>query len=248
MNDIEAMKRKLNRSVFPARLFARYAAQKAGLSSSRPKVFFIGYNKTGTKSLTRLFLDSGYLPAHSMTYMAKRKGEPPFAKRMKQNLEAGRPLLEGVDHHDAYMDMISLTHEELIEANQWFRELDAQYPGAYFIFNDRPVEKWVRSRLKHEGGPRGSFVKRYASAMKIPEAEVPDDWRRTYAEHKAAVEKYFAANPRFMRFEIETGDPQQLCDFLARDYRLDPRMWGHYGRAEFRHLDKKARRNATRDG
>lgn len=237
---VSPLGRQVARTLFPARLLLRWLRDRAGLANPRPKVFFIGFNKTGTKSLQTLFLDNGYLPAHSSTYMARRLNLPPFAQLMKDNREAGRPLLRGLGHYDVYMDMISLTASEVIEANGWFRDLEAQNPGAYFVFNDRPVEKWVRSRLSHEGGPRGSFVKRYASAMGIGEAEAPDHWRDHYARHKAEVLAHFAGKPRFMLFDIESGRPSDLTAFLAADYRLDPRMWAHQGSAQQRHRNLKA--------
>ena len=103
------------------------------------------------------------------------------------------------------------------------------------MFNDRPVEKWVRSRLSHDGGPRGSFVTRYAKAMAIMETEAPDHWRRDYARHKAAVLEYFAGSQRFMLFDIESGRPEDLMQFLAPGYRLNAGLWSHHGSAEQRH-------------
>ena len=177
----------VNDTLFPLRLFSRHLAQKAGLKSRHPKLFFIGFNKTGTKTLHNFFRSNGYLSVHSSSYMAQRLGLPPIAKLIQQNEAKGRPLLDGLDHYDVYSDMIYLTDRELIEANGLFRTFDAQNPGAYFVFNDRPVEKWVRSRLSHEGGPRGSFVGRYAKAMGIAEEEAPERWRQDYARHKAEV-------------------------------------------------------------
>ena len=227
----------LNRALFPPRLLARHLKQKAGLRSSHPKLFFIGFNKTGTKTLHSFFRDNGYLSVHSSSYMAQRLGLPPIAKLMQQNQASGLPLLTGLDHYDVYSDMISLTESELIEANGLFRELDAENPGAYFVFNDRPVEKWIRSRLSHEGGPRGSFVGRYAKAFGISEAEAPERWRAHYDRHKADVLAYFAGKPRFMVFDIESGDPAQLVRFLAADFTLDEGAWAHHGSAAMRHRD-----------
>lgn len=227
----------VNRALFPVRLFSRHMAQKAGMRSRHPKLFFIGFNKTGTKTLHNFVRDNGYLSVHSSSYMAQRLGLPPIAKLIQQNHAQGLPLLTGLDHYDVYSDMIYLTESELIEANGLFREFDAQYPGSYFVFNDRPVEKWVRSRLSHEGGPRGSFVGRYAKAMGIAEEEAPERWRQDYARHKAEVLAYFAGHPRFMVFDIEGGDPVQLARFAATDFDFDPAKWSHHGSAAQRHRD-----------
>lgn len=224
----------LNRALFAPRLLARHLKQKAGLRSGQPKLFFIGFNKTGTKTLHNFFRDNGYLSVHSSSYMAQRLGLPPIAKLMQQNRDKGLPLLTGLDQYDVHSDMIHLTESELIEANGLFRELDAENPGAFFVFNDRPVEKWIRSRLSHEGGPRGSFVGRYASAMGIAVEDAPERWRAHYARHKAEVMDYFAGNKRFMVFDIESGDPAQLVHFLAGAFQLDPGKWSHHGSAATR--------------
>lgn len=224
----------VNRALFAPRLLARHLRQKAGLKSRQCKVFFIGFNKTGTKTLHNFFRDNGYMSVHSSSYMAQRLDLPPIAKLIQQNRERGLPLLCGLDHYDVYSDMIYLTETELIEANGLFREFEAQNPGAYFVFNDRPVEKWIRSRLSHEGGPRGSFVGRYASALGISADEAPDLWRAHYTRHKAEVMDHFAGNPRFMVFDIESGNPAQLARFLAGDFHLDPGKWSHHGSAATR--------------
>ncbi len=225
----------VRRKAFAARLLLRHAMQKAGLRSTQPKLFFIGFNKSGTKTLHNFLADNGYLAVHSSSYMARRLKLPPLAKLMQANHEAGRGLLTGFDHYDAFSDLVYLTDTEFIEANDWFRELHAQHPGAYFVFNDRPVEKWIRSRLSHDGGPRGSFVARYARAHAIAESEAPERWRAHYARHKAEVLDYFAGKPRFMLFDIESGRPEELVRFLAPDYRLDARLWSHHGSASQRH-------------
>ncbi|WP_421693395.1 sulfotransferase [Aestuariivirga sp.] len=225
---------------FPLHLLARSAMQRAGVKGRRPKLFFIGFNKTGTKTLHNFFCDNGYLSVHSSSYMAQRLKLPPIAKLMQANHEAGLPLLHHLDHYDVFSDMIFLSNTEVIEGNGWFRELHAQHPDAYFIFNDRPVEKWVLSRLSHDGGPRGSFVARYASAMKIDESQAPDLWRAHYARHKAEVMAHFEAYPRFMIFQIESGKPQDLVRFLAPDYRLDASFWSLSGSRAQRHRNMRS--------
>lgn len=228
-------RRKLAGAIFPARLLLRYALTRSGAPSRQPKLFFIGFNKTGTKTLHRFFRDNGYLSAHHVTHWARRLGTPSLARQMKTNHEAGRPLLAGLAHYDVYSDLIHVTGAEVIEANGYFRELQAQHPDAYFVFNDRPVEKWLRSRLSHEGGPRGSLVARYAAAMGVSEAEAPELWRAEYQRHKAAVEAHFAGDPHFMVFDIETGSAAELAAFLAPAFRLDPALWSHHGSRERRH-------------
>ena len=213
------------------KLLVRWVLCSAGISAARPKVFIIGFNKCGTKSLHHFFQSNFYLSAHSTTLTAKKLGGLPLAKVMQRNFENQKPLLTGLAQYDVFSDMVYLTDSEHIEANGFFKEFEAQYPSAYFILNDRPVEKWISSRLHHEGGPRGSFVARYANASNIAQSDAPARWRALYSSHKAQVLAYFAGNPRFLHFCIERHGPQELSNFLHRHYRLNVDLWMHRGSA-----------------
>lgn len=224
------------RLVLLLKLTYQWAMHRLGRGSPRPKIFVIGFNKCGTKSLHHFFQENGYLSAHSITSFDKMLGGPPLAKRMQINRQSGRPLLTGFSHYEVYSDMVYLTEKEFIEANGWFIELAEQYPDAFFIFNDRPVEKWISSRLQHEGGPRGSFVMRYAKACGVSTEEAPNRWALEYAAHKDKVLAYFVAHPRFMRFELEKHGPLDLCSFLRDHFQLEPSRWVHRGKSSERRL------------
>ena len=234
----QSARRSLAAVLFTPRLALSYALRQASMPRGQPKLFFIGFNKTGTKSLHKFFRDNGYLSVHHATQFNRHRGVAAIAKLMQDNRVAGRPILTGIDHYDVYSDMIHSTEDEFIEANAYFRELSEAYPNAYFVFNDRPVEKWLRSRLSHEGGPRGSLVKRFAMATGVSEDAAPDVWRAQYHRQKADVTTFFEGNPRFMIFDIESGSPEDLARFLAPAYRLDERHWSHHGRQELRHQQR----------
>ena len=103
----------LNRALFPPRLLARHLRQKAGLKSRQPKLFFIGFNKTGTKTLHNFFRDNGYLSVHSSSYMAQRLGLPPIAKLMQQNRDKGLRVGRRFTHVFA-VDVPGLPHPLLV--------------------------------------------------------------------------------------------------------------------------------------
>lgn len=226
---VQGAQSQLRHFLFSLRLLRRRVMRAVGLSSRQPKLFFIGFNKTGTKSLHKFFRDNGYLSVHHGTHQSLSSGEQVIAKVMDDNHHAGRPLLAGIDHYDVYSDMVHLTDTEIIEANQLFRELHAEYPDAYFIFNDRPVHNWLRSRMAHESGRNGSLLRRFAAAAKVNEADVPDVWRKQYLCHKSNVMDYFAGNPRFRVYDIESDSPVDLVKFLAPSFKLDAVRWSHYG-------------------
>lgn len=201
---------------------------------SRPKIFLIGFNKCGTKTFHHVFQKNGYRSVHCRTIWAKLTGGKTIAERMADNLSAGKPVLSGIEGFDIYGDLIHLTKTRLIEANAFFKEIDAQNPGSYFIFNDRPVEHWIASRLKHEAGPYGSLLDRYMAVMKMTKEQAVAHWRETYDTQKANVLEYFGDNPRFMIFNIEEDDPARLNTFLAGSYALDVSHWQQKGSSEKR--------------
>jgi hypothetical protein len=226
------------------RLFVGWSCTRLGLSKRRPKVFFIGFNKCGTKTVHHFFQANGYLSLHCVSWLAEEMKRPNLAKRMDTNVKAMRPILAGLAHYDFFSDMTHITDGEMIEGNRYFRELAREYPDAYFVFNDRPIENWVRSRMNHDG-PRGSFMRQYSSATVVPLADVPAHWRTLYGEHKTAVLRHFRGNPRFMVFDIEDDDPNALTSFLAPHYKLDASRWKHRGSTQERRrkqLEAGARR------
>lgn len=204
----------------------------------RPKIFLIGFNKCGTKTFHHVFRSNGYRSVHCRTRLAKLFRGKTIAQTMADNLAAQKPILDGVDKYDIYGDLIHLTRTRLIEANSYFKELDQQYPGSYFIFNDRPVEHWIASRLKHEAGPYGSLIDRYMAATGLTRDQSIVRWRSGYEEHKALVADYFRGNPRFLIFNIEADDPACLNDFLKGNYVLDTSRWPQKGSSSRRESGK----------
>lgn len=230
------------------RLFVGWSRTRLGVSKRRPKVFFIGFNKCGTKTVHHFFQANGYLSLHCVAWLAEEMRWPNLAKRMDTNVRAMRPILEGLTHYDVFSDMTHITDAEMIEGNSYFRELACEYPDAFFVFNDRPVENWVRSRMDHEG-TQGSFVRQYCSATGVSSSDVPAHWRTLYSEHKAAVLRHFQGNLRFMIFDIENDDPDALISFLAPYYKLDASRWKHRGSTEERRrkLRQAGRRHTEKE-
>ncbi|WP_143556263.1 sulfotransferase [Solemya velum gill symbiont] len=201
------------------------------LGKPAPKIFIIGFNKCGTKTINRFFRRNGILSAHHGYHHFLRRTSYNIAARMKKNLEAGLPILSDMSRYEAFSDLIHLTDKEVIEANEYFKELNSEYPDAYFIFNDRPVDAWIKSRLNHEGGPGGSFKGRYRSFTGMTEAEVTALWKQQYETQKAAVLDYFSGNDRFIYFDITRDGPEELSEALSDDYKLNPAKWSHRGSA-----------------
>src|SRR5690348_2859590 len=98
------------------------------------KVFGIGLNKTGTRSLAMATRLLGMRTLH--------KGDLATNQLVERAAAEGVPLLTYLGtNFDAYFDVEGLVHR--------FAELDQQYPGSKFILSTRDREAWLLSREKH---------------------------------------------------------------------------------------------------
>lgn len=100
-------------------------------SDGNRKIFFIGFNKTGTKSLAAFCgeqLGLRVMHGHKWTYWSH---------------SGDRKKLE---EFDAFADGECANVEAL----------DRFFPGSLFVWNTRPLESWLRSR--HESTERSRFV------------------------------------------------------------------------------------------
>ena len=195
----------------------------------RPKVFFIGFNKCGTKTFHHFFAANGYRSAHYACKAHAFAAPLPMARVMADNIAASRPVLTGLTHYDAFSDMTFADMHRVIEANLFFRQFHAECPDAYFVFNDRPVEKWLLSRAKHGNAHNGSFIARHASALMLSQEATIDHWRQQYVRHKQDVLAYFSGHERFMVFDLEADGPEQMAAFLKPHYRFENSKWTHRG-------------------
>ena len=99
---------------------------------SKPKVFGIGFHKTGTTSVAEALRTLGY----SVT--GPNGVDDVDIAAMVRDM-----AWRLVEQYDAFQD------------NPWpllYRELDERYPGSKFILTPRPSEDWIRSVVRHLGG------------------------------------------------------------------------------------------------
>lgn len=98
---------------------------------STGKIFGIGFQKTGTKSL-----------ATALNFLGYRATGPNFAMGPDIRHKVHELAFGLVDRYDAFQD------------NPWpvlYRELDARFPESKFILTLRPTEKWIKSVVGHFG-------------------------------------------------------------------------------------------------
>lgn len=204
---------ELSRHVLAAPLITR----RARLT----RIFQIGFNKCGTRSLYRFLQRSGIPSAHF--------GKGMLAVGLKQNIDAGRkPLAGRFQDHVGFTDMQQVTRDYVIEGVRYFRQLHAYYPDSYFILNTRDKDGWIQSRLRHGAG---HYARRYQRGLKLETVdEVVAAWSEDWDRHHDEVVDFFADKPnQLLVYDIKTGDPQEIVRFLAPDFLTRVEDFRHEG-------------------
>lgn len=168
-------------------------------------LFQIGFNKCGTMSLHNFFLNNDIKSIH----WAGAK----LANKIYENKKNGVSLLSGYEEYQAFVDMEDADKQQYV-AIDLFKDLYRQYPDAIFIFNDRNVEKWIQSRLKH-----GLYAKRCMEAIGLNSIdEVKEYWRKQYIDHKHNVLEFFGDKLNFIYFKIdEKNSNDKLIEGLLKN-------------------------------
>lgn len=167
-----------------------------------PRVFCVGFHRTGTSSLRAALEILGYHVCGSVA-----TEEPDIAVR-------ARDIAFGLlDRYDAFAD------------NPWpilFRDLDERCPGSRFILTIRPPDAWFRSVARFFGEkttPMREWI--YGAASPIGNE---DRYVARYERHNLEVLEYFgdrAADLLVLRVTEGEGWPE-LCSFLGRAVPSEP--------------------------
>ena len=207
-----------------------------------PKVFCIGFHKTGTTSLKMALKLLGY----RVTGPSGQRD-----KDIAQNVEALARRV--VPKFDAFQD------------NPWpiiYRFLDKEFPGSKFILTIRPTDKWIESVTGHftQGRPpMREWIYGPGRGNPIGNEAV---YVERYERHNREVQEYFAGRPDdFIIFDLAAGDDwPKLCAFLGHPVPADtPFPWRnskekrekrvarHGGRTEMRKARRAEKRAAKAD-
>lgn len=167
--------------------------------AQRPKVFCIGFQKTGTTSLYAALTRLGWRTAAVV-------GRDLSAEELRA--QAKDLCIETARRFDAAEDM------------PWplfFRDLDAAFPGSKFILTLRESESWYRSVLDHFGATPDEMHKFvYGDGAAAP-AGNRDAYLGVYETHNAAVLDYFRDRPKdLLVMDLAAGDGwRKLASFLG---------------------------------
>ena len=166
-------------------------------SLQTPKVFCIGFHKTGTTSLNRSLIQLGY----TMT------GPDGVSDSDIQN-NVYDMCYKLAPQYDAFAD------------NPWpivYKEMDEKYPGSKFILTLRPVDEWyasIRQHFQDKKTPMREWI--YGAGSPMGNERL---YKERYLRHYAEVRAHFKnRQSSLLEFNLVGGDGwKQLCAFLDKD-------------------------------
>jgi len=193
------------------------------LNPSR-KIFVIGYNKCGTRSLHILFKRNGIRSAHWGGHDPTRN----LAAIMKRNIDQQKSVLNRLESYTAFSDLSFYSDQTWVEGCRFYKQMFTEYPESYFILNTRPIESWIQSRLKH-----GDFRQRATLSRGCEVGDLPAIWRREFIDHHNEVLSFFQHKPDSLCvFDIEEDRIGKVIDFLWPVFWISDRYWEHRGKTD----------------
>jgi hypothetical protein len=190
-----------------------------------PYIFVIGFNKTGTTSIHKLFENNGIPSIHW--------DQGKLAKMSLINILNGDLVFSGYDDKfNVFSDMFFRTEKFIFEGNSLFRQMDNDYPGSFFIYNKRNINDWINSRIKHKSLVSGMTIidleKKISKSREV--GDIIDYWTKSRSRFEEDIKYYFRNSKFFMEIDIE--DPNfvdKISEFTG--IKLNPIFWKKYNKS-----------------
>ena len=193
--------------------------------AKRPRVFCIGWHKTGTSTLGLALITLGYKVLGCRLDTVE--------DLMADRLDA---VLAVADDFDALQDV------------PWaflFKELDRRYPGSRFILTDRDEGAWLKSAQGHFGsGHYPMHEVMYGEGCLEGNEEA---YLVRFRAHNASVRDYFRnRSGDLLEMDLAAGDGwEKLCAFL--DIPVPKRPFPHANKGQHSLSTAERWRNRMRD-
>jgi Sulfotransferase domain len=177
------------------------------------KVFGIGFQKTGTSSLTEALEILGYRTNHGVFINNPENRRSLWIEPPLTNETVAAQVLPLVAQYDALTD------------NPWpllYRELDCNCPGTKFILTIRDPQSWIASLVQHFGDRESDVLEWIYGCRSVRGNEAR--CIAAYDTHNAAVRAYFADRPgALLQLDIEENPGwTELCAFLSKPIPARP--------------------------
>lgn len=190
------------------------------------KIFIIGFNRCGTRSLHYFFKNNG-LPAVHWDNDNLVKVMESNIKKGNKLLSNGRTINKKVNTDCSYEKaqvFSDITYHPLNkDAKDYYQRLDKDYPNSKFILNIRNVDDWIESRKKHSNG---KIVEQLTKFHNCSVEKLESIWRDMWQSSINDIKSYFGSRPNdLLIFDINHDGVEQITSFLETDVTLDPK---HY--------------------
>ncbi|MCF2947751.1 hypothetical protein L0668_06515 [Paraglaciecola aquimarina] len=187
-------------------------------------IVVIGFNKTGTTSIHRLFQSSGFKSVHW--------DEGKLTKKMFENAMQAKPILQGYDDKfDVFSDLVFRTDSYWCEGNALYRQIEQQYPNALFIYNYREMDAWLESRCKHaEQLEEQTILELHKKILDTSDIEViKKHWKTTRLNYEEELKEYFGSKSNLLEIDIkDVKFVEKLSIFIQAN--LNPEHWGLFNK------------------
>ncbi len=211
-----------------------FSRKKPSQKKSKPKVFCIGLNKTGTTTIEQYLKDNGYLVGD------QAKAELLLEHWNKRDFQ---PIIDYCNDYEAFQDApFSLPYT--------YAAIDQNFPDAKFILTLRDnAEQWYSSLTKFHSKawcngtdiPTAADLKQsdyrykgYAYDVHMSMFNVPEDdpYNKPalldyYNHHTYSVQEYFRSRPhKLITINVaDDNDYKQLCKFLELNEKQEGFSW-----------------------
>jgi hypothetical protein len=179
------------------------------LGASEPKVFCIGFHKTGTTTFGQAMSQLGYTVCGTQLHLA--------ALLRRSNYDEALALAA---NHDAFRD------------NPWpmlYQLCDEHFPGSKFVLTTRSPDGWIKSVTTHFG-TSDTEMRQWIYGVGHPVGH-ENTYLRRYKSHNESVREYFhGRSSQFAELSWEKGDGwDKLCDFVGKVIPNRPFPHGNIG-------------------
>ena len=186
--------------------------------SNDPKVFVIGFHKTGLTSLGAALSLLGYEVCHRAKPVREVLGHDHMMDLLQEKNYA--PIFSIAQSFNAFHD------------NPWFwlyKELDAEFPKSKFILSTRKEKDWLKSANNYFGTSSSDFRQLvYGEASMVGNETL---YLNRYRRHNEEVRAWFKNRPsQLLELDIIARPGwNTLCNFLHKPVPKSP----------FPHLNKR---------
>ena len=192
------------------------------------KIFIIGFNRCGTRTLHYFFKDNNLKSIH----WDNNNLVDVFENNIKNGnklLENGKTINKKVNSNCNYGEATVFSdmtkHVINKDAKDYYKRLDKDYPNSKFILNIRDVNKWIQSRIKHANG---SVLNEQMNFHNCDEKQIEIIWKNMYEKHIRDVNDYFKNRKSDLCiYDIENDTIDKIIEFLKNDFILNKKYYKH---------------------